>query len=480
MFQLPKYVSQLQKDVRLLRIHNANLQRYHLLQKQKSDQAQDQLKEKDKRIKELERENSKLDEELEKVKQERDTYKNLAFKEKRVCTSPFAHTNSGRKRGGQRGHPGISREKPTFIHEHIRVFLSNCPDCGNSLSRTEVIATHTITDIPHWSQMKPTTTEYQIERQWCRNCHKEVRGVPSGVIPGSRFGIVLVVMVIVWKYRFRDPLNKIAERLLTHYGLRISEGELAALLHRARDWLGPKYDEIIKEIRGSPVKHADETGWPVGAEDFWAWTIVSPQAVAYTIEESRGGGVAKQLLEGAGGVLVRDDYRAYLALKLIQQSCWAHLLRVSHNLTKRKEASGEMKHLHHELMTLFLLLSDDVSQPFNKQEREEWHKEYTLDLEKIINRQYHALDAKAVQTRIRNQRETLLTALLHEGVSLTNNAAERAILPLVITRKISRGSKTPNGAKTHAVNMSVIETIVKKDEPLLDTLHSYLLQAATD
>jgi len=59
------------------------------------------------------------------------------------------------------------------------------------------------------------------------------------------------------------------------------------------------------------------------------------------------------------------------------------------------------------------------------------------------------------------------------------NAAERAIRPMVLTRKISGGSKTPNGARIHAVNMSVIETIVKRKLPLLNTLQEYLLKGAT-
>ena len=64
---------------------------------------------------------------------------------------------------------------------------------------------------------------------------------------------------------------------------------------------------------------------------------------------------------------------------------------------------------------------------------------------------------------------------MYEGVPLTNNAAEQAVVPMVLARKISRASKTPNGAETRAVNMSVIQTIAKRKLPLLDTLQNYLL-----
>lgn len=475
----PEYVETLRKERRIFAVHNEQLKRSQLLQKHQADQLKEVVKEKNKQISQLEKENKRLHEELEKTKAERDTYKNLTFKEKRVCSSPFAHQATGKKRGGKPGHKGASRKLPEHIHKIVRVFLSHCPDCGGTLNRAQGIAMHTVTDLPHWSQMAPRTTRYETERQWCINCHKAVTGTPNGVIPGLRFGSVFITMVLTWRYRFREPLTKITERLTTQYGITITEAGLQKLLYKARKRLGKKYDALVAAVRGSPVKHADETSWPVGNDEWWAWTFVDPKTSVYTIEESRGGGVAKEMLEKAIGILVRDDYAAYSALSLLQQSCWAHLLRKSHEASIRKEASNEVKKLHKKLTTLFALLSVDVANQFDQKQREQWHKEYMHDLKKIITATYHSADTKRIQTRITNQNKNLLTALLYPNVPLTNNLAERAIMPLVLTRKISRGSKTPKGAKTHAVNLSIIETIVKRKQPLLETLHSYLLQAHT-
>lgn len=477
---LPAYVNQLRRERRILSVHNQQLQRLHQVQKHKIEDLVEIVIEKEKKIRELEKEKKRMEEELEKTKAERDSYKNLTFKEKRVCSSPFTHTPSGKKRGGEIGHIGNSRTLPEHIHYFVRVYLSNCPDCDGALHRAQAITTHTVTDLPHWTQTQPISTEYQIERQWCSNCRKEVHGVPKGVIPGARLGSIFVTMVLVWKYRFRDPLGKIVERLSTQYGTVVSEGGLSRILVKAKEWLGPKYTELISDVRGSPVKHADETSWPVGSKNYWAWVFVDPKTTVYTIEESRGGGVAKNMLDSAIGILVRDDYAGYSALALPQQSCWAHLLRKSHEASIRKEASEEVKKLHAKLVTLFALLAQDITTPFKQRQRKLWYKEYTQDLDKIIRTIYHTTDTKRIQTRIKNQRQNLLTALLYPDVPLTNNLAERAIMPIVLTRKISRGSKTPNGAKTHAVNMSIVETIVKRKHPLLDTLHSYILQGYSD
>jgi hypothetical protein len=282
-------------------------------------------------------------------------------------------------------------------------------------------------------------------------------------------------MIMVWHYRFFDPLNKIAERLLTHYNIHVSEGSLALMLRRAKVWLGPYYDEFLAEIRGSPVKHGDETGWKVAGAGWWCWVAVSGKSVIYTIEESRGKGIAKDLFDKAVGVLVRDDYGAYEKLPLLQQSCWAHLLRVSHEKATRGEASEEVKQLHKKLKDLFALLSDDILLPFDKTQREEFHDCYRKDIQKIIAAPYAARDAQAIQTRVRNQGDNLLTALLCAGIPLTNNPAEQAVIPMVIARKISRDSKTKSGAETRAINMSVVQTIAKRKIPLLDTLQTYLI-----
>lgn len=56
------------REIWSLRQENATLKRFHQFQKQKADNLDDIIQEKDKRIKKLEREKAKLEEELEKMK----------------------------------------------------------------------------------------------------------------------------------------------------------------------------------------------------------------------------------------------------------------------------------------------------------------------------------------------------------------------------------------------------------------------------
>lgn len=469
----------LRKECRYLRIKTATLERVHLAQKQKSDRLEELLKERDKFIKELEREKRALEKLIDELKHQRDTYKGMVFKAKHSNDNQ-SDTLSGikRLRGGQTGHKGYGRKLPPEINNHKRVFCHHCPDCNTPLKRSNNTDSHTVEDIPAPETIKPIVTEYQIERQWCPKCKKEVTVIPSEVIPHSRFGINLVIQLMIWKYGCRIPLNLIAGLFFSTYSITVSQGGLINILHRTRKWLGPYYDLILVNIRAAPVKHADETGWTIAGVKGWLWVFLTRNEVYYTIEETRGKGVPQQILGGSKetDVLVRDGYAGYEKLPLKQQSCWAHPLRSSHEEMVNPDVSLEMKILHGKLKIIYDILQEETDRPFDIGRRKSIHKEILRKLIEIIDTPYQAADSLRIQTRIKNQGETLLTALLVPDVPLTNNLAEQLIRPMVIARKISGGSRSDEGAMTHAVNMSVFQTIKMRNQPIISTLRNYVLK----
>lgn len=174
-------------------------------------------------------------------------------------------------------------------------------------------------------------------------------------------------------------------------------------------------------------------------------------------------------------VLVRDDYGGYTKLPLKHQSCWVHLLRKSHELAVDINSSEEMKNLHQTLKDIFTTLETITKQPFNIEQRKIAYQQAWDKISQIINQNCTNLDAQTIQTRIKHQGKNLLTALLHDNVPLTNNLAERSLRKIVIIRKMSGGSKSWDGAKTTAVNMSIYQTIQSQNLPLIPTLKEYLL-----
>lgn len=487
MISLPRYVEDLQVEARKLRIYSQQLERSIKLQKDKNKSSDEENGRLRKRERDLEKENEKLRDQLERAKITIDIYKKMLFEkhkhteietEKNDSDKQKKEVVSTKKQNGQKkGHIGTGRKKPEIIDEQVSCFVSSCPDCGNPVNRSESFHPHVITDIPSWRDMKPVITEYRIEYQWCKNCHKAVSAAPLGVIPGSRIGINLFLMILIWRYQLRLPFTKVSEILRMQYGIALSPGGIVGITKRARKFFGKRYDDLLTEIRGAPVKHADETTWGMDGLLYWCWIFLTEKSVYYTIEESRGKGVPEKILKDAIGILVRDGYAAYLKLPLMQQACFAHLYRKARDAKERKGASKEAQNLFIEIKQMYGMLAEDIKRPFIKKEREELFEAYKKDLKKIGTKIYQPEDARRVQTYLKNLGDNVLTALLYENVPLTNNAAEQAARKIVIGRKISGGSRSEVGVKTHAVNMSIMETIHKQKLPLFQTLESYLLEA---
>src|SRR6266702_823475 len=490
MISLPSYVEDLRRDARKLRIYSHQLERSITVQKDKNKSIDEENSTLRKKGRDLEKENEKLRDQLEKAKITIDTYKKMLFEkhkqtevdqqqstDKQENDQEKKTVSTKKKNGQKKGHAGTGRKKPEAIDEEVFCFVTSCPDCGNPVNRSESFHPHVITDIPTWRDMKPVITEYRIEYQWCKNCHKAVSAMPFGVIPGSRIGINIFLIILIWRYQLRLPFKKVSEILTMQYGIDLSPGGIVGITKRARKFFGKRYDDLLIEIRGAPVKHADETTWGMDGLLYWCWIFLTEKSVYYTIEESRGKGIPGRILKDAIGILVRDGYAAYLKLPLIQQACFAHLYRKARDAKERKGASEEAQNLFKQIQQIYGILAEDVQRPFIKKEREELFEAYKTDLRKVSTRAYQSEDAKKVQTYLKNLGDNILTALLYENVPLTNNAAEQAARKIVIGRKISGGSRSQEGVKTHAVNMSIMETILKQKLPLFQTLESYLLES---
>jgi len=473
----------LRKENTRLKTANTKLEQSLSLRLDKLDRLEIEYKKLEEENRKLKKQEQQLKEDLEKIKKQRDTYKGMIFKAK---ITPKADKLSDKKKlGGKLGHTGISRKLPPKVDQKIRVFLKNCPECNRLLKRSSSFEPHTVEDIPDFKTVKTVVSEYQQERQWCDNCHNEVIARPNLVIPHSKLGLNLIIQVLIFKYVCRMSLEVLVETLSQTYGIRITTGGIINILQRVKKWLGKEeYGNLLKAIRSSPVKHADETSWRIKGINGWLWAFLTKTEVYYTIEETRGGGVAKAVLENSDAntnqdqVLIRDDYAGYKNLNLKHQSCWAHLLRKSKDEVKERRSSKQMKLLHQTLKQMFQELAGITSQPFNLAQRQKSYQHYKGQLNQIIQTKFRAKDTRRIQTRIRNQNTNLLTALIYQDVPLTNNAAERQIRPAVIIRKISGGSRSDKGAETMAVNFSIIQSIRMRNQPLILTLQTVLIKGA--
>jgi transposase len=475
------------EEKRLLRIRVSQLEPALESQRKKRKEAEEKVRKLERELEEKRKEIEILEKENEELRRQRDRYRGILFKGNRKkeevrigeeecgLTDIFPAKSKG-KRGGQKGHVGKGRKVPQRVDEVVHVHLEQCPQCGNELDRKRKVISHTVEDIPPLEEVRTRIVRYETEIQWCNKCKKRVTGSVQGIIPGSRLGINVFLYVLIHRYMCRNTWETIKKSLDIFYGLKVSVGTIVAMMHRGREWFSPQYEELLEAIRKSPVKHADETTWRVEGKNHWLWGFFTKNEAYYTVHESRGRGVPQHALAGSHpqDVLIRDDYGGYKKLPFNHQSCWAHLLRKSHEAAVYPTASREVIMLHEKLKSMYNSIDQINSQPFVLKKRKMAYKKYLKELQGIIDTKYQAVDAKKIQTRITNQGANLLTALIFENVPLTNNRAERGIRPMVVTRKISGGSQSQMGAKTHAVQMSILQSTLLQKKPLIQSYKSLL------
>ena len=470
------------KEIRQLRKDNSSLKLLWKKQKNKSNQLEEENKNLRQENEKLRQNRQQLEKKISNLQNQNHKLQGMIFKSEHKTTKKtsiiFSNSEEKKKQlGAQNGHKPHNRKKPATVDQEKELYLSHCPNCDNELKQTNRIYTKTVEDVV--VVKKTLITTYIIQKQYCKCCKQEVHAIVPGLINGSPFGINILMLILFLKYKLRMPINKIKENLKEQYGLEISEGGIQNILHNLKNKFKKKYNQLLKEIQNNRVKYGDETGWRINGQNAWCWLFATSKSVLYTIEETRGKGVPKEILKNSNpdSVLVRDDYPGYDKLPLKHQSCWAHLLRNSHEINSFTNSSSEAKELHSELKAMFLGLKEIIEKPFNLKEREKQYLIYLKRIQKIQKRNYVNTDVKKIQTRIINQGVNLITALKYEGAPLTNNYAERLIRPMVVTRKISGGSRSDAGAATNAVNMSIVHTLTLKGRSFFDEMRKLLVSS---
>jgi transposase len=79
-------------------------------------------------------------------------------------------------------------------------------------------------------------------------------------------------------------------------------------------------------------------------------------------------------------------------------------------------------------------------------------------LDELIDSPFDDADAKRLLKRLRRHRQEMLTFLDYEQISPYNNHAEQQMRPAVLARKISQQNRSTDGAKAHAILMSLFRS----------------------
>jgi transposase len=373
---------------------------------------------------------------------------------------PKRSKRTGKPRKKRTSSYGRKRSKPTRQVIHA---VETCRQCGCQLKGGSVKRTREVLHIP---LVPAEVVEHVFVERRCPLCN--LRQTPGAeVLRGEVLGqhrVSLQTMAIITALREegRLPIGVIQWFLQALYGLELSQGEIVAILHAVAAHGRGRVDEIRQELRTSPVVHGDETGWREDGQDGYFWSFSTPQVSYFEYRHSRAGQVVEDIMgQASNTTMVSDFYGAYNRHRGVHQRCWAHLLRDIHDLRTHYPDDAEVQAWGQAVHALYLeacALRErlrDGDWLARVQAAHRFEGELMALCEPFLE--------KEVPQRVLCQRcKRFLNQLFYFVVDLRvppdNNAAERAIRPLTVSRKISGGTRSPLGSQTKGILASLFET----------------------
>lgn len=409
-----------------------------------------------------------------------------------VPPPPFVKANTPRRRGkspGRKaGHPPALRPKPPQIDVHQDVPLPIdpqghlcCPHCQTQMSQVR----HHQRLVEELIPARILTTCYHTASGYCPSCRKRIESraqeqPPAADLPHAQLGLNALATAAVMRLCYRLPLRQIASLFAQVLKLKLSPAAIVKQLRRLAKWLEKQYHRLKLLLRASGVVYADETSWRTNGRNSVLWTLTNDTQTLYHVDKSRGGKVIAKLLGKSFGsegtsTLVSDFYSVYDQFDCRQQKCLAHLLRELKDTVKtRPELAG-----HGFFKRCSRLVRDMLKLGQRRGEPRAAAYAHAVELlekrqAKLARQPWDDEQAQRLAARLGKYQDKLTTFLHQEQVDPTNNAAERALRPPVVMRKITGGSRSVSGAEAWAILASVFRTIQRQGRDLLDTIKTLL------
>lgn len=293
------------------------------------------------------------------------------------------------------------------------------------------------------------------------------KGVPTGAF-GSRLQSIVATFTGIYHLSRRATVGAMDDL----FGVKMSLGSVSTCEAVVSEALAKPVAEAREFAENQAVGYADETGFREKSKRAWAWVFVTQFVVIFLVQCSRSRKAASSLLGQFAGFLVSDRYKGYDHWKMkSRQLCWAHLLRAFEGFS---ECRGEAGRIGREL----LAESEKLFQWWRRI-RDGTLKRTTFQrlVPRVKKRIFDLLEAgtacghsatEATCIEILAYEPAMWTFVRHEGIEPTNNAAERAIRPIVLWRKRSFGSQSDRGSRFVERMMTVAATLKRQNRNIVD------------
>ncbi len=390
---------------------------------------------------------------------------------------------SGRKPGGQPGHPGSTLALVDDPNERRRHEPGPCTGCGADLvDAPEVgVERRQVFDLP---PMTVRVVEHQLIARRCgcgaTSCGSAPEGVGAPVQYGPR-ATAIVVYLYVGQFLSK---KRTAAALAELFGTPVSDATVAAMTRRAAAGLEGFLAEVGDRIAASEVAGFDETGLRVAGTLAWVHCARTGKYTLITCHPRRG----RAGIDDAGvlgrfrGVAVHDAWAPYdTYVDAEHQLCCAHAQR---ELAAVADVAGPdvdwcwATQVGDALVAMQKLVAEataadaDAIDPDALASQVQLYRSAAqIGLSATAARSTKAMRKHhALARRLLDRQDDYLRFTRDWRVPPENNGSERDIRMIKLRQKVSGCLRTLTGARQFCAIRSYLSTAAKHGRTFLDTL----------
>ena len=402
-------------------------------------------------------------------------------------------TRSGRRPGGQPGHPGHTLEL-SATPDHVVVHHPDvCTYCGGPLAQVPAAAVvrRQVVDLP---PLALVVTEHQAATVGCPHCQQPTTAAfPPPVRQPVQYGPRLVALGVYLRHYQLLPYQRIAETLTDLFGRGPTAGTLHTASVSCATALAPVETAIATALRTAAVAHADETSCEVAGRQHWVHVLSTARWTHYGRHAKRGHAATDEIgiLPAFGGRLIHDGWASYRHYDCRHGLCNAHHLR---ELTALAEQAGQGWATRLHALLVEIKRHVDQRRAAGQTASPPAERDQFVTRYRAVLAEGSAANPPPVRTADGPKRgplkqsparnlldrltahEAEVLAFLHDWtVPFDNNQAERDLRMIKVQQKISGTFRATEAADAFCRIRGYISTLRKQARPVLAALERTML-----
>ena len=390
-----------------------------------------------------------------------------------------SRNKTGRKPGGQKGHPGSTlglSETPDRVIPHP---VTTCQHCGLDLSETPAeVERRQVIDLP---PLHLEVVEHRFESKTCHGCHAVTtshQDAPEVTAP-AQYGPRIKAFAVYLKTYQLLPFKRGAELIRALFGGTLCEGTIANMIKAVSGTLDAPLAVITGILTDAKVAHFDETGSSVQGKLHWFHVASTKKVTLYTMHPRRGVAAMEDMgvLPKFSGRAIHDHWKPYFKFKGCSHGlCNAHHLR---ELTFIHEVVGQDWAASMKDLLLKAKAAVDTAKAENRTRLEDkeaprfvrrYNKVIAMALAvnpppvPVPGKRGKPKDSKAgnLARRLRDHRREALAFMYDFSVPFSNNLAEQDIRMMKVQQKVSGTFRSTEGATNFCRIRSYLSTTCKQ------------------